>query len=66
MDRTFTGYLHLSADEAFDIIRSIIDKTAQVQGQFVSIWHNEPANISDAAGWCQVYRKMQMYIHEMK
>jgi hypothetical protein len=62
MDRTFTEYLHLSPEESYDIIRSIIDKTAAVQGQFVSIWHNEPADIADSNGWFDVYQKMQSYL----
>jgi hypothetical protein len=64
MDRTFTEYLHISTDEAFKIIVSIIDKTVNIQGQFVSIWHNEPPDRSNADAWFDVYKKMQSYIVE--
>jgi hypothetical protein len=63
MDRTFTEYLHLSPEKSYDIIRSIIDKTAGVQGQFVPIWHNEPADIAEPNSWFNVYEKMQKYLH---
>ncbi len=65
MDRTFTEYLHLSADQSYEKIREIIDNTARVKGQFVSIWHNEPADLYNPEGWFEVYRKMQRYIHEL-
>ena len=66
MDRTFTEYLHILPLEAFRIIKSLIDKTARVGGQFVSIWHNEPADIADKETWFEVYKKMQGYIYELK
>jgi hypothetical protein len=66
MDRTFTEYLHLTPDQAFEFIKSIIDKTVKVQGQFVSIWHNEPADTDNKEAWFEVYKKMQGYVYELK
>jgi hypothetical protein len=66
MDRTFTEYLHLKPNDAFILIRKIIDTVSKVNGQFVSIWHNEPADINDKEEWFEVYKKMQHYIHDLK
>jgi len=62
MDRTFTEYLHLSAEQSYAKIREIIDNTAEVNGQFVSIWHNEPADLTDPTGWIDLYKKVNRYI----
>jgi len=64
MDVTFTEYLHLSPEKSFEIICSMIDKAASANGQFVSIWHNEPADVSNAGAWIEMYEKMQGYIHK--
>jgi hypothetical protein len=65
MDRTFTEYLHVTPDQAFDLIKLIIDKIIRINGQFVSIWHNEPADPANARGWFEVYRRLQKYMHEV-
>lgn len=59
MDVTLQQYLNLDAQKAFILIKELIDKLKQVNGTFVSLWHNE--SLSDQfqwKGWRQLYEKM--------
>ena len=40
MDRTFDAYLRLADEKAWEIIRQLIDVTAQLRGVFTVLWHN--------------------------
>ena len=65
MDITLNQYLKLSVDEAIDRIEEIIQKVKQVNGTFISLWHNE--SLSDHGhwkGWEPVYKKMLEIIFE--
>ena len=59
MDVTFKYYLKLKIDEIKIIMEELINKVKQVDGCFVSIWHNETFNSSKYdTNWVQLYEKM--------
>ena len=65
MDVTLNQYLKLDVDQAVEKIRDIIHKVKQVNGTFISLWHNEA--VSDHGnwkGWEPVYKKMLEIIFE--
>ncbi len=65
MDGTLNDYMHLSPDEAIDKIKKIIDEVKNVNGTFISLWHNEP--LSDKKrweGWRRVYEAMLEMVHQ--
>ena len=41
MDVTFLDYMRTNPDEALNIIKQLIDEVKKVNGDFISIWHNE-------------------------
>lgn len=56
MDVTLHTYQKLSADEAIVAIQKMIDETAAVEGQFISLWHNNSLSEKDEwNGWRKVY-----------
>lgn len=59
MDGTFTHYLHLSPNKAWDEIRKVMEEVKKVGGTFVSVWHNESVNDEGIwKGYRQVFEKM--------
>lgn len=67
MDTTLNQYLKLNVDEAVNKIEEIIQKVKQVNGTFISLWHNE--SLSDHGhwkGWEPVYKRMLEIIFEKK
>lgn len=65
MDVTLNQYLNLKMDEAEGMICDLVDKVKEVDGTFVSLWHNE--SLSDHGywkGWKPLYQKMLHYIFE--
>lgn len=59
MDGTLKDYMDLSPEEAIDQIASLIKEVKQVNGTFISLWHNE--TLSDRkrwTGWRHVYEKL--------
>ncbi len=59
MDGTLCDYLQLSPQEAVDQIKSLIRTVKNVNGTFISLWHNE--SLSDQkrwSGWVQVYKEL--------
>ena len=65
MDATLNQYLKLDVDEAVELIAKIIKKVKQVNGTFISLWHNE--SLSDHGhwkGWEPVYKQMLEIIFE--
>jgi len=65
MDVTLNEYLKLNVEEAIEKIKSIIQKVKDVNGTFISLWHNE--SLSDHGhwrGWEPVYEKMLEIIFE--
>jgi hypothetical protein len=65
MDRTLKDYMRLSEEEAYNIIRSLVDSVYEVGGTFVSIWHNEAfSDHGEWKGWRETYIRMLDYISE--
>lgn len=62
MDTTLHRHLHLSAQQAWDTIRTLMDNVAAVSGTFSYIFHNE--NLSETfgwQGWQDIYEKTLLY-----
>ncbi|MGM0551413.1 MAG: polysaccharide deacetylase family protein [Bacteroidota bacterium] len=65
MDVTLNQYLNLTMEEAEQMIYQLVDRVREVDGTFVSLWHNE--SLSDHGywkGWKPLYQKMLKYIFE--
>lgn len=59
MDRTLRQHLNLSPDDAIDLINKNIEEIKELNGTFVSLWHNE--SLGDTGywkGWKTVFEKM--------
>lgn len=67
MDVTFRDYLHLSTEESIEKIKHMADVVRSVNGEFVSLWHNE--SLSDKgrwAGWRRVFEETTAYAAGIK
>ena len=63
MDNTLIKYLQLNPDAAIEKINSIVDKIKNVNGLFISLWHNSSlSNTREWAGWESVYENMILKI----
>ena len=59
MEATLKYYLKLTPIQALDQTKSIIEKVKNVNGSFVSLWHNETlSNQGVWTGWKMVYESM--------
>jgi hypothetical protein len=59
MDVTMKDYLRLTPEESLDRIRKMILTVRAVNGEFVSLWHNESlGNTGRWMGWRAVYEEM--------
>lgn len=59
MDGTLRDYMNISPEEASGQIEQLISAVKEVNGTFISIWHNE--SLSDAKrwkGWREIYERM--------
>ena len=59
MDVTLKDYLRLNAVESLELIASLIQKVRNVDGELITIWHNE--SLGDHGrwhGWGNVYKEM--------
>jgi hypothetical protein len=59
MDVTLLDYQRLTPVKSLEVLENLIRTTAMVNGDFVSLWHNE--SLSDTGrwrGWRDVYREM--------
>lgn len=62
MDATLKYYLKTSEDLAMKKIKPIIDECKAVNGEFVSLWHNESLGDSlEWDGWRDIFEKMNDY-----
>ncbi len=62
MEATLKDYMNLSPQEAINELKMLIDEVKNVDGTFISIWHNE--SLSDSknwTGWRKVYEEMVKY-----
>jgi len=67
MDSTLNDYMNLNGNQALEYIKNIIDEIRQVNGTFISIWHNESLNYIDRwKGWDNTYEDMVKYILDEK
>lgn len=63
MDVSFNKYLNTDPIVSLDLIKQIIDSVKNVNGQFISIWHNESLhNMYQWKGWNFIYEDMIRYI----
>lgn len=59
MDGTLNQYMKLSTIEAIEKIRKIVQAVKQVNGTFISLWHNESVGEQrEWKGWSGVYEEM--------
>ena len=49
MDGTLNEYMELPVDDAQYLVKELIDKVKEVDGTFISLWHNE--TVSDNRHW---------------
>lgn len=63
MDVALKNGLNMTTSQAWQIIKQLIDEVKQVEGDFISVWHNE--SLSDSGqweGWREVYQQQIEYI----
>lgn len=59
MDATFKTYLNCSEEEAFIMIKDLIDKLKKVNGKFTTLWHNESlSGYGVWKGWQNLYERI--------
>ncbi|MFI5163880.1 MAG: polysaccharide deacetylase family protein, partial [Bacteroidia bacterium] len=59
MDGTLNNYLKLSPEQAIEKIKEIVKEIKSVNGEFISIWHNETlSDWREWKGWRDVYEKV--------
>lgn len=59
MDATLKYYMKIEPRQAMDFIKPLIEEVKAVNGDFVSLWHNESlSNYKMWEGWKQVYVQM--------
>jgi hypothetical protein len=64
MDVTLCEFMKLQPDEAINTIREIVLRIKEVNGTFVSLWHNESfSEVSQWKGWRRVYEEMLKIIY---
>jgi hypothetical protein len=62
MDGTLKDYLQLSPEESIFRAKKLIDEVRNVNGTFVSLWHNHTVNDKDQwKGWRHVYEEIVAY-----
>jgi|ERR1051325_930518 hypothetical protein len=59
MDGTLNNYLKLSPEQAIEKAKEIVHEIKKVNGEFISIWHNETlSDWREWKGWKNVYEKI--------
>ena len=59
MEGTLKDYQNISALEAIQYIKPLVEEVKAVNGTFVSLWHNETlSNEKSWIGWHKVYEEM--------
>ncbi len=65
MDATLNFYLQLTPEESIERIYKIVDEVKQVNGEFISLWHNETlADYKFWKDWKKVYELMLAYCNK--
>ncbi len=59
MEGSFINYLQIPTGEALDYIFKLIEEVKNVNGTFISIWHNHTlCETNSYKGWRHVHDKM--------
>lgn len=59
MDGTLRDYMNVSAENAMEHIKPLIEEVKKVNGTFISLWHNESLGDSKRwKGWASIYEEM--------
>ena len=59
MDGTLNNYLKLSPEEALEKVKQIVKEIKNVEGEFITIWHNETlSDWRDWKGWRDFYEEV--------
>jgi hypothetical protein len=59
MDVTLKNYLRLQPRQAWQLIEELMLEVKNVNGTFMSLWHNESLNDSDSwQGWAEVFENI--------
>lgn len=59
MDATLKYYMKIKPEEAMNYIQPLIDEVRKVNGDFVSLWHNESLSENRIwSGWREVYEQL--------
>jgi hypothetical protein len=67
MDVTMKDYSEITPEKASVVIRSFVDTIKAVNGEFVSVWHNESFDETGRwKGWRKVYEDLLAYAAGMK
>ena len=65
MEGTLKYYMNVHPEEAMEKIKPLVDEVRAVNGQFISLWHNDTLNDQKLwAGWKDVYEEMVNYAKE--
>ena len=67
MDVALKNGMQLNVSNAWEKIKILIDEVSEVDGEFISIWHNESlSNIVEWLGWKDLYQRQIEYIFNNK
>jgi hypothetical protein len=59
MDATLKYYMKVAPEEAIRAIQTLLEEVKNVNGTFISLWHNESlSNEKQWTGWLHVYEEM--------
>lgn len=58
MDVTYRDYLRLTPTEALEHMQRLIRQVREVNGELITIWHNENIGSGQSGGWETVYPQM--------
>ena len=62
MDGTLRDYMKVDAATSLEIIKKLVDQVKEVNGTFISLWHNESLSGEKRwKGWIEVYKEMLAY-----
>lgn len=62
MEGTLKYYMNVPPEEAMQYIKPLIDEVKQVNGTFISLWHNDTLNDQKFwKGWRAIYEEMVLY-----
>ena len=60
MDVSLNNYLKLDPEEAWTLIEKLMNEVKNVNGTFVSLWHNESLKETGQwTGWSEIFEKVQ-------